>query len=145
VMGVAGAALSYPFGPIICWMIVGAVDTLSPVLNPTLWPRYLDGFNVDIFIQQCSSALFGLFIILLIKAIAQARFRMSVFAEMFAYYFIVVTTFPISQHRYLIASWPFLILALLDYRTNYLVRPTTPESTQTPSSPVLSQPFPHLI
>lgn len=111
----AAVFLFYPFGPIITWAIVGAVDVLSPVLNLPLYARYSEGFNLDLFAQQASSLLFGIFGAILIVRILQKRFVFTVGSEIFLYFFITVATLPISAHRYLIAGWPFLTLAVLEY------------------------------
>jgi hypothetical protein len=115
VMTFAARAMDYPFGPFLGWILIGAVNVLSPVSNFGLYGRYADGFNIDIFAQQSSSFLFALFGAITLWNIARRKFVLLPVTEIFLYFMIIVSTFPISAHRYLTAGWPLLALGALEY------------------------------
>jgi hypothetical protein len=115
ILGFGAQVMAYPFGPFLGWTLIGTVDVLSPMLNLSLYGSYMNGFSVDNFAEQTSSFLFALFGAIVIYRIIRQRFRLLSMAELFLYMFVIVATFPISAHRYLIASWPLLILAFLQY------------------------------
>lgn len=115
VMAFAAQMMAYPFGPYLGWALVGSVNVISPIANFSLYARYMDGFNIDIFVEQCSSFLFALFGSITFWRIAARRFVLLPIAEMFLYFFIIVSTFPISAHRYLTAGWPLLAIGCLEY------------------------------
>ena len=111
--------VEYPFGYLIQFLIVFAVNVLSPILNPGIWAGYLSSINLSLFMLQISS---GLFLILFLKHLRRQTF-FNIFNynhpfQFVLFYSMIFCILPFSQHRYLLCVYPVLVISMLYQQKN---------------------------
>ena len=106
-----------PFGYIVTYPVVTAINLLSPLLNPQYYAEYVNGFNWSQAALQCSSLAFAGILVATTKwtswrsllQIAPLRLAFAITLFMSAY--------PLSQHRYLLPFYPLVALGYLVARS----------------------------
>lgn len=103
----------FPFGYLIGYPIVTAINIASPALNYRYWADYLGTINLATLTLQLSSLIF---VALLVFAY-RGRQRLGLFAieplRLFFFTTLMSSVYPISQHRYLLPFYPLLVLTYL--------------------------------
>lgn len=115
VMETLGAIQSLPFGHIVAFPAVLAVNVLSPALNPHSYEFSLDLYYVDA--NTISSFMFAVLILWGIRAeFLYPTPGRRILRQLLLAFAIIVTIYPISQHRYLLAAYPLLVAWALAQR-----------------------------
>ncbi|MHB8398582.1 MAG: hypothetical protein ACYDCI_06565 [Candidatus Limnocylindrales bacterium] len=109
-MHTMGQVQSIPFGHIIAFPIVLAVNIASPMFNPASYATPVDAF----FVQATTISSYLSVGLLLVGASRHWRRRDLhatdiVWRHLFGFA-VLLTLYPISQHRYWLAAYPLLVV-----------------------------------
>jgi hypothetical protein len=114
ILELMGRIQSLPFGHVLAFPVVLTINIASPALNPKSYQAPPDAFYIQA--ATVSSYVFIVLTAILARRLLLRRERVNLPelpGRLLWAFAVLVTLYPISQHRYLLPALPLLILSAL--------------------------------